>query len=151
MYIPTILVTLGGFRQSVITSKNDINPQGSISQHTTSDTTIKLGVDSSNAGVYYVAWESTSSPCNLVKRAIIGPTPCHATFNIIDHDGNPESLLKFAGCHGRGTDISVESIVKGEDDYATCKQIQELEKVTCPANPWDDGEDITTTFVCETV
>ena len=98
-----------------------------------------------------MAWESSSDPCNLVKRAVIGPTPCDATFNIIDHDGKPETLLNFVGCHGRGTDISVESIIKGEDLYAVCSQIKEPEEISCPSNPWDNGEDVKTTFECETV
>lgn len=151
MYIPTILITLGGFRQSTITSNNYLNSQSSIFHHTTDNTTIKLGVDSSNSGIYYVAWESSSNPCNLVKRAVIGPTPCDATFNIIDHDGKSETLLNFEGCHGRGTDISVESITKGGYLYALCRQIKEPEEISCPSNPWDNGEDVRTTFECKRV
>lgn len=155
MHIPSILITLVGLQQpaTIPNTKEPLRLQDNKPSHLIVDNgvTIKLGTDASNNGIYYVAWETSADPCSLLKRAVIGTTPCGAVFNLIDKDGNSLNLLQFDGCHGRGTDISVEKIVQGPETFATCEPVEDADRITCPPNPWDGGEDIYVTYVCQSL
>ncbi|MCJ1258640.1 hypothetical protein MMC24_006473 [Lignoscripta atroalba] len=156
MQLSTILLVAFGLYQTDASSPlPGFKPQTLAKPHQTSlrsstadEVKIEFGVSSSNAGIYYVAWEDSVGPCNLVKRAIIGTGPCEAVFNLATKDGDLLPLLQLQNCHGRGTEIFGDTLMLQGRPWASCELMEKKVTDQCPANPWDKGEDIIGTFVC---